>query len=359
MWKIAQPSDEGDDRRRDDADARLVLPGGFADRDVDDEKRNGETDSGQRRAACDPAQPKPRCQLPESGAAHEPRRTGDADELAKDQTGDDAPRQRRARRGAQARRVESDPGVDQREQRQHQERDVGPDVGLQALVDGNRLAQTAGGRAGILRSSATAEMPGSPRRHLRPACARGRTPESAARARHRRASDGYPPDTARPTARSPAPHTPARGRQAETAPVRSRSAAGPTPPAVPPGSRRSRRPRSRSARPTSSTTASVSRKIRRRPGNFGLMMASAPTRKAVSVEITTPHAWAFSPDGFSNRKMTAGSASPATAATTGTAALDRSVSSPILNSRVTSSPTMKKKNVIKPSLIRCLTDMSK
>ena len=89
------------------------------------------------------------------------------------------------------------------------------------------------------------------------------------------------------------------------------------------------------------------------------MTASAPMRNAVSVEITTPHACVFSPDGFNNTKMTAGIASPANAATTGTAARDRSVSSPIANSRVTSRPTMKKKKVISPSLIRCLTVSSK
>ena len=46
------------------------------------------------------------------------------------------------------------------------------------------------------------------------------------------------------------------------------------------------------------------------------------------------------------------------AASTGTAALARSVSSPIVNSAMTSSPTMKKKNVINPSLMRCFTVMS-
>ena len=89
------------------------------------------------------------------------------------------------------------------------------------------------------------------------------------------------------------------------------------------------------------------------------MMASAPTRNAVSVEITTPQAWASSPDGLNSRNTTAGKTSPAAAATTGTAARDRSVSSPMVNSLVTSSPTMKKKNVIRASLTRCLTVISK
>ena len=47
------------------------------------------------------------------------------------------------------------------------------------------------------------------------------------------------------------------------------------------------------------------------------MMASAPMRNAVSVEITKPHACAFSPDALNNRKMTAGTVSPAIAATHG------------------------------------------
>ena len=51
----------------------------------------------------------------------------------------------------------------------------------------------------------------------------------------------------------------------------------------------------------------------------------------------------------------AGRIRPATAAMTGTAARARSVSSPMVNWLFTSSPTMKKKNVIRPSLIRCLT----
>ena len=79
----------------------------------------------------------------------------------------------------------------------------------------------------------------------------------------------------------------------------------------------------------------------------------------MSVEITTPHAAAFSPDGLNARNTTAGSTRPAAAATTGTAARERSVSSPMVNSRLTSSPTMKKKNAINASLTKCLTDMSK
>ena len=88
-------------------------------------------------------------------------------------------------------------------------------------------------------------------------------------------------------------------------------------------------------------------------------MASAPIRNAVSVEITTPHALAFSPAELISRKISAGTARPAIAASTGTAARARSVSSPIVNSAITSRPTMKKKNVINPSLMRCLTVRSK
>ena len=51
----------------------------------------------------------------------------------------------------------------------------------------------------------------------------------------------------------------------------------------------------------------------------------------------------------------AGRMSPATAAITGTAARARSVSSPMVNWLLTSSPTAKKKKVISPSLTRCLT----
>ena len=67
--KIAQPSDERDDRGEQHADARLVLSCRFGDRDVDDEKRDGEADSGQRGAAGDPAQRQPRRQLADARCA--------------------------------------------------------------------------------------------------------------------------------------------------------------------------------------------------------------------------------------------------------------------------------------------------
>ena len=50
--------------------------------------------------------------------------------------------------------------------------------------------------------------------------------------------------------------------------------------------------------------------------------------------------------------MTAGTMSPATAATTGTTARDQLVSSPIANSRRTSRPTVKKKIAMRASLTR-------
>lgn len=78
----------------------------------------------------------------------------------------------------------------------------------------------------------------------------------------------------------------------------------------------------------------------------------------MSVEITTPHACAWPVPRLNSRKMTAGAASPASAAITGTAARDRSVSSPITSSCLTSSPTVKKKSVMSTSLtnscrVRC------
>ena len=60
----------------------------------------------------------------------------------------------------------------------------------------------------------------------------------------------------------------------------------------------------------SSTTARVSRNVRSRAGNFGPMMASAPSRNAVSVEITTPHACAWPVPAFSSRKIDGGQREP-------------------------------------------------
>ena len=70
--------------------------------------------------------------------------------------------------------------------------------------------------------------------------------------------------------------------------------------------------------PISSTTARVNRKVRNRAGYFGPMIARAPTRNAVSVEITTPQARASSPEGLNTRKFIAGTTARQTPAMTGT-----------------------------------------
>ena len=82
------------------------------------------------------------------------------------------------------------------------------------------------------------------------------------------------------------------------------------------------------------------------------MIASAPTRKAVSVEITTPHACACPESRAMSRNTRAGTTSPARAAVAGTIARERSVSSPMVSSRLTSRPTAKKKNAMSASLTR-------
>ena len=120
---------ERDDGGQQDADPRLVLSRRIGDRDVDDEKRDGETDSGQRRAACDPAQRQPRRQLPRTPVrcmnhvapvmpmnfpitrpATMPHVSGD--------------RSAAVTLSASSRT----PGVGQREQRQHQERHIGAEL---------------------------------------------------------------------------------------------------------------------------------------------------------------------------------------------------------------------------------------
>ena len=70
----------------------------------------------------------------------------------------------------------------------------------------------------------------------------------------------------------------------------------------------------------------------------------------MSVEITTPQASACPLEKVNSAKIAAGTMSPATAAVMGTTARARSVSSPIVSSRLTSSPTRKKKKVMRPSL---------
>ena len=100
----------------------------------------------------------------------------------------------------------------------------------------------------------------------------------------------------------------------------------------------------------SSATARASRNNRSCEKPFGPTRAKTPSRNAVSVEITTPHAPAAGPDGLIARNTSAGSTRPASAAATGTAARRRSDSSPTTTSRLTSRPKTKKKNTISPSL---------
>ena len=100
----------------------------------------------------------------------------------------------------------------------------------------------------------------------------------------------------------------------------------------------------------SSMTVSVSRRIRSCVDTAGPTRASTPSRKAVSVPITTPHPRASSPPGLIARKIAAGTSIPPMPATRGTASRLRSVSSPTASSRRTSRPITKKKTTISPSL---------
>ena len=65
--------------------------------------------------------------------------------------------------------------------------------------------------------------------------------------------------------------------------------------------------------------------------------------------MTTPHACAYPEPAATTTNSTAGIARPASAAKTGTLARRQLVSSPIANSRRTSSPTVKKKIAISAS----------
>jgi hypothetical protein len=97
----------------------------------------------------------------------------------------------------------------------------------------------------------------------------------------------------------------------------------------------------------------VSRKTRSWVGQLGPTIASAPSRNAVSVPITTPHPRAASPLGLTARNSSAGTTIPHSAATAGTITRRRSVSSPIESSRRTSSPITKKNSAISASLTQC------
>ena len=84
----------------------------------------------------------------------------------------------------------------------------------------------------------------------------------------------------------------------------------------------------------------------------GASSASAPSANAVSVDIAAPHAPAPSPPALKARKISTGSDAPPIAAATGTVIRPRSRSSPTSSSRLASSPTTRKKNVIRPWLIQ-------
>jgi hypothetical protein len=89
----------------------------------------------------------------------------------------------------------------------------------------------------------------------------------------------------------------------------------------------------------SSPIARASRNARSCGGQAGPTSAKTPSRKAVSVEITTPQADTASFPRLNATYTSAGVTSPASAASAGTAARRRSASSPMASSRLTSSPT--------------------
>ena len=75
-----------------------------------------------------------------------------------------------------------------------------------------------------------------------------------------------------------------------------------------------------------------------------------PSAKAISVAIGIPKPIGFS--GFNPIKISAGTTIPPIAATTGNAALCKVDNSPISNSLLISSPTIRKNKDIKPSSIQ-------
>ena len=83
--------DERDDGCREHADARLVLRVGVVDGDVDDEQRDREADAAQRGAAGEAVEGQSGAELAEFQQLHERRRSEDAEELADDESDDDAP----------------------------------------------------------------------------------------------------------------------------------------------------------------------------------------------------------------------------------------------------------------------------
>ena len=98
----------------------------------------------------------------------------------------------------------------------------------------------------------------------------------------------------------------------------------------------------------SSMTTTVSRKARSRSGNRGPMRASIPRAKAVSVDMATPQPLAEDSPALTTRYSRTATVMPTIPAVTGRTVRRLSRSSPMSNSRRTSRPTTKKKNVIRP-----------
>jgi len=98
----------------------------------------------------------------------------------------------------------------------------------------------------------------------------------------------------------------------------------------------------------SSMTTTVNRKARSLSGNRGPIRASIPSAKAVSVDMATPQPRAEGSPALNARNSTTAAPMPTIPAVTGSTIRRRSRSSPTSNSRRASSPTTKKKNVIRP-----------
>ena len=94
---------------------------------------------------------RPGRQLAEPRPLHQARRTGDADQLAEHEAGDDAPRQRRAhRRRHRVSRSSRTPALANANSGSTRNDTYGPNCGLQPLVDRDRFAQTASRGARVL-----------------------------------------------------------------------------------------------------------------------------------------------------------------------------------------------------------------
>ncbi len=107
----------------------------------------------------------------------------------------------------------------------------------------------------------------------------------------------------------------------------------------------------------SSTTASVSRKVRSPEGRWVLIRARMATAKAMSVAVGIAHPCiAAESPRFQAAKTAAGTSIPPTAATTGSAARRTSRRSPATNSRLSSSPATKKKIASRPSAAQVARD---